>query len=86
MNDPSLSFINACFLKWMRISIGGSFGLFEGEAAMRPISKDPAFSNDGRCKHIAAVLIAFERHPEWFRETTGRDLSGRDRESFEQEA
>lgn len=28
----------------------------------------PAFSNYGGCKHIASVLIAYEKHPEWFRE------------------
>lgn len=45
----------------------------------------PAFSNVGSCKHIAAVLIAYEKHSEWFRETKGiaKQLQDLPRENLE---
>lgn len=45
----------------------------------------PAFSNYGSCKHIAAVLIAYEKHPEWFSETKGiaKQLQSLPREKVE---
>jgi len=38
----------------------------EGKTRGRAYCSCPAFSRNGDCKHVAAVLIAYKRHPEWF--------------------
>ena len=42
-----------------------------GKGMGRASCSCPAFSNNGSCKHIAAVRIAYKTHPEWFSETKG---------------
>lgn len=56
-----------------------------GKRTGRTSCSCPAFSNYGSCKHIAAVLIAYEKHPEWFRETKGiaKQLQDLPREKLE---